>query len=392
MIRYLDETDQVYLDSAATSQKPRVVMNAMQRYYDLHNANPRRGISHLSSQASELVERARQTVTKFINAPSRSVVYTKNTTEGLNMVVHGWANKILKAGDQIMLTEMEHHANLIPWQVVAKATGATLIFISVDDAGQIDLAQYKRLLSEKTKIVATTHVSNVFGTIMPIKQIAAAAHRVGAIVVVDGAQAVPHIPVNVQDLDADFYAFSSHKMYGPTGVGVLYGKAQLLEQTDPLLYGGSMIKHVTFDHATLDDPPHKFEGGTQDVAGALGLEAAIAFLQQFRWDDIQTHQTMLTRRLVRGLAGVVKIHAPANLQNHSSIISLSHHHIHPHDLNQVLDLNSVYVRSGHHCAEPLMTKLGLPGTTRISVGIYNNATDIDRAVDSVKQAVQKFHE
>ncbi len=381
-----------YLDSAATAQKPEVVLKTIDHYYRAHNANPRRGVSHVSNKATELVEQARQKVAQFIGtADPSTVVFTKSTTESLNIVAHGWAKTHLKAGDEILLSEMEHHSNLIPWQQAARATGAGLRSIPVSNSGEIDLERAKELITATTKLVAITHVSNVFGSTTPLKKIINLAHQHKAVVVVDGAQAVAHLPINVTDLDADFYAFSGHKLYGPMGVGVLYGKKALLEQTEPLQYGGSMIEHVTYQDATWDTVPHKFEGGTLDVAAIVGLASAINYLKQFSWEDIAEHEQKLIKTIVSRLQKMprVKLYAPRS--DHASVVSFNVEGIHPHDVSEVLDARNVTVRSGHHCAMPIMDKLGISGTVRASIGLYNNYDDVDALISGVEAAIGRFN-
>lgn len=380
-----------YLDSAATTQKPRSVLEAEQHFYTRINAGTRRGISSLSHDATISLENARGTIASFINATdASSIVLTKNATEALNLVAFGFAKGILLEGDIILVSELEHHANLIPWQMIAKETGATLELIPVNDVGEIDMAGYRELLTDRVKIVAIAHVSNVFGTTLPVKEIIKLAHAKGAFAVIDGTQAAAHQPLDMHDLDADFYAFSGHKMYGPLGVGVLYGKLQLLDMTAPLLYGGSMIEHVTYQEATFDKPPYRFEGGTGNGAAAVGLQEAIGFIEQLGWADIMHHEHEIMNVLHEGLRrieGIIIYRAPKD--SNGSVISFNLEGIHPHDVGQVLDITGVMVRVGHHCAEPLMAKLGVAGTVRLSIGVYSTQSDIEVALQAIRSVRSK---
>ncbi len=386
-----EHADMVYLDNAATTQKPSSVLETVDHYYRHDNANPRRGVSTMSYNAEKLFEDARSTVKQFIGAASSDeIVFTKNATEALNLAAFGWGTKHLTKKDTVIISVMEHHSHMLPWRMAANSAGAHVKYVPFDTLGMVDLGALEKLLKNGAKMVAVTDVSNVFGTKQELDTIIALTHQYGAIVSVDGAQAVAHGAVNVQKLGADFYAFSGHKMYAPMGVGVLYAKKDLLDTMDPLLYGGSMIEQVTQDNATWSSPPHRFEGGTQDVAAVLGLEAAIRYLGQFSWSDIAEHENNLIRYARAGLETTPGIILYANNKAKTSLISFNLSGVHPHDLNHIFDQQGVVVRSGHHCSQPLMESLGITGTLRLSVGLYNSVEDIDRALKSVNQASRIF--
>lgn len=376
----------VYLDSAATAQKPQVVIDAVNHYYLHDNANVHRGVHTLGQRATDAYEGARETVKQFIHAKdSKEIIFTRGTTSSINIVARSYGDAFITAGDEIVLTEMEHHSNLIPWQQVAKRTGATLKFIPLETDGTITMTSVKETITDKTKLVAITHVSNVLGTVNPIKDITAHAHDVGAVVVVDGAQAVPHMAVDVVDLDCDFYAFSGHKMGAPTGIGVLYGKAALLNQMEPVEFGGEMIDFVSLTDATFKELPWKFEGGTPIIAGAVGLAKAIDYLQSIGFDKIAAHEKALTDYAMSKLKQLdgVDIYGP---EERCGLITFNLTDVHPHDTATVLDSFGVAVRAGHHCCQPLMKWLNVTATARASFYVYNTFEDVDLFIDGLKQA------
>jgi cysteine desulfurase/selenocysteine lyase len=382
----------VYLDSAATSQKPAAVIDAMDDYYRRYNANPHRGVYVLSEEATAGYESARQRVARFINAPStKEVIFTRNTTEAINLVRYSWGRANIKAGDRILLTEMEHHSNLVPWQLLAREVGARLEFLCIDDQGLLLLEQLERKL-DGVKLLAISHQSNTLGTINPIREITAVARRAGALVLVDGAQAVPHMPVDVEDLGVDFYAFSGHKMCGPTGVGVLWARRQLLEAMPPFLGGGDMIKRVKLTEASWNDLPWKFEAGTPSVAEGIGLGAAVDYLTQFGMDNVRSHERTLVDYAMEKLQEVegIRLYGPTDPELHGGAISFTLPNVHPHDLATLIDREGIAVRAGHHCTQPLMDRLGVAATTRASFYIYNRAEEVDQLVSGIQKAVKVF--
>jgi cysteine desulfurase/selenocysteine lyase len=382
----------VYLDSAATSQKPAAVIDSMDDYYRRYNANPHRGVYTISEEATAAYESARQRVASFINAASpKEVVFTRNTTEAINLVRYSWGRANLKTGDRLLLTEMEHHSNLVPWQLLAGEVGARLEFLGIDDQGLLLLDELEEKL-DGVRLLAIVHQSNTLGTINPIRAIAAAAHRAGALVLVDGAQAVPHMAVDVQELGADFYAFSGHKMCGPTGIGVLWARRALLEAMPPFLAGGDMIKRVRLNEASWNDLPWKFEAGTPSVAEGIGLGAAVDYLGQFGMDRVRDHERTLVDYALEKLqevAGII-IYGPRDSALHGGAISFTLPDIHPHDLATLIDRDGIAVRAGHHCTQPLMDRLGVPATTRASFYIYNRPDDVDQLVTGIQRAVKVF--
>lgn len=387
----------VYLDSGATSQKPNVVIDAESDFYRLHNAAVHRGAHQLAEEATDAYEGARQIVANFLNAHVDEVVFTKSATESLNLVSYAMGNAApgnrfhLKAGDSIVITEMEHHANLIPWQQLAARTGAKLKWFSVTDEGRLDLSNIDSVIDSTTKVVALTHQSNVLGTIVPLDHITRRAHEVGAVVVLDACQSVPHMPVDVKALDIDFLAFSGHKAVGPTGVGIFWGRAELLEELPPFLTGGSMIENVTMESATWAQAPKKFEAGVPNMAQAVGLGAALDYLTKIGMDNIHRHEVELTSYLLNGLSEIkdLRIIGPKTTELRGGAVSFTLGDIHPHDLGQYLDSQGIAVRTGHHCAWPLTRKLGVPATTRASVYLYNTTDDLDALVEGV-QGAQKY--
>lgn len=381
----------VYLDSAATSQKPLPVIEAVERYYREYNSNVHRGVHTLGTKATEAYEGAREKVARFLNAPvSAQIIFTRGTTSALNLVAWSYARRVLREGDEIVITPMEHHSNLIPWQQAAKATGATLKYVPLRPDGTIAVEDFAQTVTERTKIVAVTHVSNVLGTINPIKTFAAIAHEKGAVIVVDGAQSAPHMKVDVQDLDVDFYAFSGHKMCAPTGIGVLYGKRHLLEQMEPVEFGGEMIDTVELYDSTWKEIPWKFEGGTPIIAGAIGLAAAIDFLESVGLDAIRAHEEQLARYALERLRAIdgVTVYGP---EERAGLVTFNVEGIHPHDVATVLDSRGIAVRAGHHCAQPLMRWLGVTATARASFYLYNTEEEIDKLADALQYAKEYFH-
>jgi cysteine desulfurase / selenocysteine lyase len=382
----------VYLDSAATSQKPRQVIDAMSSFYEHTNAGVHRSVHTLGEESTAAYESARETVARFVGADPRGVVFTRGTTESINLVAYAWARKRLKAGDEILSTVMEHHSNIVPWHMTATDTGAKVRFLPVTDAGELDYARLDSLVTERTKLVCVSGMSNVLGTINDVDRIVAAARAVGALVLIDGAQLVPHSPVDFGSLGADFLAFSSHKMLGPTGVGALVARPELLEEMDPFLGGGEMIRDVTLEGATWNDVPWKFEGGTMMVAEAVGFAAAIDYLTALGMDAVRDHEVQMARYGLKALAdapGVV-VYGPTDPERRGSTFSFnvfdSDELIHPHDVATILDGEGVAVRAGHHCARPLMRRFDVPATNRASCYVYNGESDIDSLVESIEKA------
>ena len=384
----------VYLDSTSSSQKPYKVIEAMSAYYETTHANVHRGVYEISEEATAQMERARVKVARFINArQSKQVIFTRNTTESINLVAYSWGNSNISAGDLIVLTEMEHHSNLVPWQLLAQRTGARLEFVPVTDDGLLRLDIYEQLLQEQPKLVAFTHMSNVLGTINPAQQMIAQAHAVGAIVLLDAAQSVPHLPVDVQALNADFICFSSHKMLGPTGVGVLYGKRDLLEAMPPFMGGGDMIRTVRLRESTWNDLPWKFEAGTPSIAEAIGLGAAVDYLNNLGMENVQQHEQDITAYAMAQLQTIpgLTIYGP-DATRRGGVISFTLGDIHPHDLASILDQEvGVAIRAGHHCAQPLMERYGLAATARASFYVYTVPGDIDTLVQGLHKALQIFN-
>ncbi|MDQ7850777.1 MAG: cysteine desulfurase [Armatimonadota bacterium] len=381
----------VYLDSAATSQKPRVVLEALARYYSEYNANVHRGIYAMAELATQRYEEARARVARFINAPRpEEVVFTRGTTEAINLVAYTWGRATLRPGDEILLTEMEHHSNMVPWQLLAAEKGVRLRFVPFDHHGQLVMEEFDRLLTEHTRLVAVTHQSNVLGTINPVGEIARRAHALGALVLVDGAQSVPHMPVDVQALGCDFLAFSAHKMCGPTGAGALWARYELLQAMPPFHGGGEMIMLVTLEGATYKDPPHKFEAGTPNIADCIVWATAIDYLEGFGMAAIREHERQLLRYALGQLREVpgVRVLGPEDVEQRGSAIAFDLPGVHPHDVAQVLDQEGIAVRAGHHCAQPLHRRLGLAASTRASLYLYNTPGDIDaltRGLETVRR-------
>ena len=383
----------VYLDSGATSQKPLSVVDAERDFYFLHNAAVHRGAHQLAEEASELYEGAREKVARFIGAQVDEVIFTKSATESLNALAYSYSNGgLISQGDEIVVTEMEHHANLVPWQELARRTGAILRWIPITPEGRLDLSSLDALINARTKIVAITHQSNVLGTINPLSEITALARKFGAKVILDACQSVPHLPINVIDLDVDFIAFSGHKMVGPTGVGVLWGKKEILDSMPPFLYGGSMVESVTMDRATYLPSPKRFEAGVPNMAQAVGLGAAVDYLSKIGLEAIHQHELSLTQAAISGLMNIpgLSIIGPTDLSMRGGIVSFAIEGIHPHDLGQVLDSSGIAVRTGHHCAWPLMKKFDVVATTRASFYFYNDMSDVEALIDGVNQARKYF--
>ena len=377
-----------FLDSAASSQKPNQVIDAIAAYYREKHANVHRGVYQLSQEATAAFENARELVKGFINAPiSKEVIFVRGCTEGINLVATTFGKRFLKKGSEVLVSGMEHHSNIVPWQMACEDSGAKLEVIPVNDRGELMMDEFERLLTNRVKIVAVTHVSNTLGTINPVAEIIAKAHQKGIPVLVDGAQAIPHMNVDVQQLDADFYAFSGHKMFGPTGIGVLYGKEKWLNELPPYQGGGEMIETVTFEKTTYNELPHKFEAGTPDIAGAVGLGTAIEYIQSIGYDAIHAHEAELLDYATQQLQQVEGIRLIGTARDKASVISFLIEGIHPYDLGTILDKLGIAVRTGHHCTQPLMERFGIPGTVRASLAFYNNKNDIDRLVEGVKRAV-----
>lgn len=383
-----------FLDSAASSQKPQVVIDALSDYYQLINANIHRGVYELSEEATSAYEAARRKAQAFINARSpRECIFVRNTTEGINLVARAYAAANLREGDLIVFSEMEHHSNIVPWHIVAEERGLTFGHIPLGQDGHLDMAAYDVLLEKKPKLVAITQVSNALGTINPIKEMVAKAHAVGAVVVVDAAQSAPHMTIDVQDLDCDFLAFSGHKMLGPMGSGVIYGKQDLLQSMPPYMGGGSMIRKVELDHTTWADLPAKFEAGTPSVGDAIGLGVAIDYLRALDLDAVKDHEHALGAAAIRGLSDLpgVRVFGPdADDPQRAGVVSFDVEGVHPHDVAQILDEHNVAVRAGHHCCQPLMRALGVTATTRASFYIYNTPDDVDRLIEAVSEAQRVF--
>lgn len=382
----------VYLDSAATSQKPRLVIDALVDFYEHHNSNIHRGIHKLAEEATQAHEDARRRIADFIGASAaRELVFTRNATESINLLANAWGRANLKPGDLVLLTEMEHHSNLVPWYLLAEEIGFRLEFVPVTDDGKLDLEAYRTLLEERPRLVSFIHVSNMLGTINPVAQMTDLAHDAGALVLVDGAQSVPHIAVNVRELDVDFYAFSGHKMCGPTGIGVFYGREALLEAMPPFMGGGDMIKRVHLDGFTTNDIPWKFEAGTPAIAQAIGLGAAVDFLNEVGIEDVHAHEQVLTGYALDRLSEVpgVTIYGP-ELEARGGVVSFTMQGIHPHDIAQILDHDGIAVRAGHHCTMPLHERFDIPASVRASFYLYNTTEEIDRLVEGLHKVIKMF--
>lgn len=376
----------VYLDNAATTQKPIAVLDTLRHYYEHDNANVHRGVHTLAERATKDYEAAREKVRRFINAKETAeTLFTRGTTTGLNWLARSYGDLAVEAGDEIVISYMEHHSNIIPWQQLAKRKGAILKYIELTDEGCLDMNSARAQITDKTKIVSIAHVSNVLGVINPVKEVAELAHAQGAVMVVDGAQAVPHMPVDVQEIDADFYAFSGHKMCGPTGIGVLYGKRKWLEQMEPVEFGGEMIDFVHLYDSTWKELPWKFEAGTPNIAGAIALGAAIDFLEELGLDAIHQHEATLVAYVLPKLLAIegLTVYGPQNPAEHTGVIAFNLAGLHPHDTATALDMEGIAVRAGHHCAQPLLTYLNVPATARASFYLYNTEADADRLIEAI---------
>lgn len=381
----------VFLDSGASAQKPAAVIDGVAEFYRRDYANVHRGVYRLSARSTELYEEAREKVRRFLNAAdAREIVFVRNATEAINLVAYSWGQTFLRPGDEVLITEMEHHANIVPWQLLRDRIGIKLVVAPVDDTNGLDMAKFEALLSPRTKLVAVTHVSNVTGTVVPVESVVRLAHAKGAKVLLDGCQAAPRIPVDMQALDCDFYVFSGHKTYGPTGIGVLYGKKALLDAMPPWQGGGDMILNVTFEKTTYNATPHKFEAGTPDISGAIGLGMAVDYIEGLGRERIFDHEEALTGYGVDVLSQMPGVRLIGAGQRRFGVLSFEVEGIHPHDLATILDQHKVAVRAGHHCAQPLMDKLGLAATTRASLGIYNDEGDIDALADAIRAAQAIF--
>jgi cysteine desulfurase/selenocysteine lyase len=389
--RHVNGKPLVYFDNAATSQKPQVVIDAIMRYYHEENSNIHRGVHYLSTKATESYEEARAKVQKFISAPStQEIIFVRGTTEAVNLVAASFGRRNVNEGDEVVISAMEHHSNIVPWQLLCEEKKAKLRVIPMNDAGELILDQFETMLNDRTKIVAITHISNALGTINPIKEMIKSAHRHGVSVLVDGAQAVPHMKVNVQELDCDFYSFSSHKMFGPTGVGVLYGKKELLEKMPPYQGGGDMIKSVTFEKTTYNDLPYRFEAGTPNIAGGIGLGAAIDYMSRMDMSALAAYEHELLEYATMKLSDIPGLKIIGTAKEKASVISFVLDGIHPHDIGTILDYEGVAIRTGHHCAQPVMQRFGIPATARASFAFYNTKDEIDvlvKAIFKVKEVL-----
>ena len=381
----------VYLDNGASAQKPEAVIEAEMRCYREYYANIHRGVHALSQQSTKEYEGARSRVAEFINAPRASeVVFTRGTTESINLVAHSFVRPRLKAGDQILITGMEHHSNIVPWQMLSEETGATLKVVPLSEAGDISVEEFRSLITPRTKFVSVCHVSNALGTINPVKDIIRIAHERDIPVLVDGAQAIPHMSVDVTDLDCDFYAFSAHKLYGPTGVGVLYGKASWLKGMRPYQGGGDMIRYVTFEKTEFADPPQRFEAGTPNIAGVIGLGAAIDYVQALGLERIAAYEADLLAYATDRIAGIEGVRIIGTSTHKAGVVSFVMDSAHPHDIGTILDGEGVAIRAGHHCAQPVMQRYGVPATARASLGIYNTREEIDKLVAAIEKVKEMF--
>jgi cysteine desulfurase / selenocysteine lyase len=383
----------VYLDNAATSQKPRAVIDELTKYYERYNANVHRGLHTLAEEATVAYERARGRVAAFIGAEAPStVIFTRNTTEAINLLAYAWGRRNLKAGDEIVLSVMEHHSNIVPWQILAQDTGVVLKYIDIDEEGKFDLEQYQQLLNNRTKLVSVMHVSNVLGTINPVKEMAKAAHAVGALMLVDGAQSVPNMPVNVRDLDCDFMAFSSHKMMGPTGIGALYGKLELLEPMGPFMGGGEMIREVTLERSTWNELPWRFEAGTPNIADAVAWAPAVDYLNDLGLENIRQHEIELTRYALQKITALpeITVYGPPKAEDRGGVVAFTMGNVHPHDIGTALDQYGIAIRAGHHCAQPLHRRLGIGATARASFYAYTTLEEIDQFIEGLTKTQEFF--
>ncbi len=381
----------VYLDNASTTQKPQAVIDAMVDFYTHHNANVHRGVHRLSQEATEAFERSRDRLRRYLNAAeSAEIIFTRGTTESINLVASSWGRHHLRPGDEVVLTEMEHHSNIVPWQLICEQTGATIKVAPVDDRGQLDVPAYESMLNERTRIVSVVHVSNTLGTINPIDRLIDLAHQAGAVVLIDGAQSLQHDRVDVRSLECDFFAFSGHKMFGPTGIGGLYGRRELLESMPPYQGGGEMIKSVTFAKTIYHDPPHRFEAGTPNIAGAVGLGAAVDYLESLDAAAVLEQEQQLLRAATDVIEALPGVRLIGTAPRKAPVVSFVIEGIHPHDLGTILDHQGIAVRTGHHCTQPLMERFQVPATARVSLSFYNTVEEISRLAAGLHQVLEVF--
>jgi cysteine desulfurase/selenocysteine lyase len=381
----------VYFDNGATSQKPQVVIDALNRYYTTENSNIHRGVHFLSEQATTAYEAARHKIKHFINARSeQEIVFVRGTTEAINLVAQSYGRTFLKPGDEIIVSAMEHHSNIVPWQMLCEQTGARLRVVPINHDGELVLDEYCRMLNERTKLISITHVSNALGTIVPVKEIVRLAHERGVPVLVDGAQAAPHLKVDVQELDCDFYAFSGHKLFGPTGVGILYGRSELLDAMPPYQGGGDMISLVTFEKTHYNVLPYKFEAGTPHIAGGIALGAAVDYLEGLDWQQVEAHEHRLLTYATAALSDIKGLRIIGTAKEKVGVVSFVFDHVHAHDMGTILDQEGVAVRAGHHCAMPVMQRFGVPATTRASFALYNTRQEIDILLRGIQRALEVF--
>jgi len=381
----------VYLDNAATTQKPKAVIKSIERYYNESNANIHRGVHTLSQKATNLYENSRENISKFINAENeKQIIFVRGATEAINLVANSHVRPLLNQNDEIIISQMEHHANIVPWQLICEERKAKLRILPMNQRGELILDSLRKLISKKTKFMAINHVSNSLGTINPIEKIVKIAHQHKINILVDGAQAVQHIPIDIQKIDADFYCFSGHKLYGPTGIGVLYGKKKLLNEMPPYQGGGDMIKSVTFDETIYNDVPHKFEAGTPNISGAIGLSAAIDYIREIGIEKISKHESELLEYASKELKKIDNVQIIGNAENKASVISFVIKNIHPHDIGTIMDSDGVAIRAGKHCTDPVMDFYCIPATARASFAAYNNKDDVDKLIKSVKKAIEVF--
>jgi len=379
----------VYFDNAATSQKPQAVIDALVNYYSSYNANIHRGIHTLAEEATLAFEETRDAVQKFINADSREeIIFTRGTTEGINLVAYTWGRQNIQAGDEVIISSLEHHSNIVPWQIICEEKGAVVKIIPINELGELVFDEYKKLLNAKTRLVAIAHVSNALGTVNPVKKVIDAAHKAGAVVLIDGAQSAVHLDIDVQEMDCDFFAFSAHKLYGPTGVGILYGKKHLLETMPVFLGGGEMIKEVTFEKTIYNDLPYKYEGGTPNIADVIAFKAALDFVNQTGKDKIRKHEEELLQYATKQLAKLPGLKFIGEAKEKVSVISFVIENFHPQDIGILLDNRGIAVRTGHHCAQPLMNCFGITGTVRASFAMYNTKEEIDQLVAGLQKAIK----
>ncbi len=393
--RKINGHELVYLDNAATTHKPRSVINSLVDFYENHNSNVHRGVHTLSMEATDKFEEAREKISTFINSQtSQSIIWTRNASESLNIISYSWGNKNIGEGDEILLSPMEHHSNLIPWQELARTKGAKIKFLSLNIDGTLDLSNIDELITQKTKLVSIVHVSNALGTINPVKELCEKAHQVGALFVLDGAQSVPHMSVDVQDIGCDFFVFSGHKMMGPTGIGVLYGKMEILEEMDPVFTGGEMVLEVTYEKASWADIPMKFEAGTPNIADSIALGTAVDYLQNIGMENIHDYEKSITSYALKKFNTLesegVTLFGPKSSDQKGAVFSFHIPNIHPHDLGTILDGMGIAVRTGHHCAMPLIKSLGVSATARASFYVYNTMDEVDTLIDGIKSAIRYF--